>query len=167
MALLKQYSKDPSFKQSYVELESDILGQRKHTLWFSRLTSKGIGLVGNHSTNYGSIYEGLSCSSFICSCKHRGETSCVLAVRPDLVNMAKAVNEKDYKMFFEYRMDQYTKSGIVGRDTTKSTAEFGEQIFSMVVDALVPMIKDALNEKTPRNQHNNNYNYNKQKKKKH
>ena len=25
-----------------------------------------------------------------------GETSCVLAVRPDLVNMTKAVNEKDY-----------------------------------------------------------------------
>ena len=80
--------------------------------------------------------------------------------------MTKAVNEKDYKMFFEYRMDQYTKSGIVGRDTTKSTAEFGEQIFSMVVDALVPMIKDALRERIPRNQYNNNNYNNKRKKKK-
>jgi creatinine amidohydrolase/Fe(II)-dependent formamide hydrolase-like protein len=63
-----------------------------------------------------------------------GETSCVLAVRPDLVNMTKAVDEKDYKTFFEYRMDQYTRSGIVGRDTTKGTAVFGEQItFSVYI----------------------------------
>ena len=39
----------------------------------------------------------------------------------------------------------------------------------MVVDALVPMIKDALKERIPRNQYNNNnhYNNNKQKKNKH
>ena len=66
-------------------------------------------------------------------------------------------------------MDQYTRSGIVGRDTTKSTAEFGEQIFSMVVDALVPMIKDSLKERIPTDQYknNNHYNNNKQKKNKH
>jgi len=63
-----------------------------------------------------------------------GETSCVLAVRPDLVNMTKAVDEKDYKTFFEYRMDQYTRSGIAGRDTTKGIAIFGEQItFSVYI----------------------------------
>jgi creatinine amidohydrolase/Fe(II)-dependent formamide hydrolase-like protein len=83
--------------------------------------------------------------------------------------ITKAVDEKDYKTFLEYRMDQYTRSGIVGRDTTKSTAEFGEQIFSMVVDASVPMIKDALKERIPRNHYKNNnrYNNNKQKKNKH
>jgi creatinine amidohydrolase/Fe(II)-dependent formamide hydrolase-like protein len=82
--------------------------------------------------------------------------------------ITKAVDEKDYKTFFEYRMDQYTRSGIVGRDTTKSTAEFGEQIFSMIVDALVPVIKGALKERIPRNHHKNNnrYNNNKQKQKK-
>jgi creatinine amidohydrolase len=98
-----------------------------------------------------------------------GETSCVLAARLDLVKMTKAVDEKDYKTFFEYRMDQYTRSGIVVRDTTKSTAEFGEQIFSMVIDALIPMIKDALKERIPRNKYkkNNHYNNNKQKKNKH
>ena len=63
-----------------------------------------------------------------------GETSCVLAVRPDLVNMTKAVDEKDYKTFFEYRMDQYTRSEIVGSDTTTGTAVFGEQItFSVYI----------------------------------
>jgi creatinine amidohydrolase len=78
-----------------------------------------------------------------------GETSCMLAVRPDLVKMKEAVDEEDYKTFFEYRMDQYSKSGIVGRETTKATAEFGEKIFGMVVDNLVSMIKDALREETP------------------
>jgi hypothetical protein len=38
--------------------------------------------------------------------------------------MTKAVDEKDYKTFFEYRMDQYTRSGIVGSDTTKGIAIF-------------------------------------------
>jgi creatinine amidohydrolase len=78
-----------------------------------------------------------------------GETSCILAVRPDLVNMAAAINEKDYETFFEYRMDQYSKSGIVGRETTKSTAEFGEKIFGMVVNNLVSMVQDAIREEIP------------------
>lgn len=77
------------------------------------------------------------------------ETSCVLAARPELVNMQEAVDENDYETFFEYRMDQYSRSGVVGRDATKSTAELGERLFRMVVDALVPMVKRALNEDTP------------------
>jgi creatinine amidohydrolase len=78
-----------------------------------------------------------------------GETSCMLAARPDLVKMEEAVNEDDYNTFFEYRMDQYSKSGIVGRETTKATAEFGEKIFAMVVDNLSNIIKAALREETP------------------
>jgi creatinine amidohydrolase len=78
-----------------------------------------------------------------------GETSCMLSIRPDLVNMSKAVNHEDYNTFFEYRMDQYTKSGIVGRETTNATAEFGEKILSMVVDNLTPMIQAALREEIP------------------
>ena len=34
-------------------------------------------------------------------------------------------------------MDQYTKSGIVGRETTKAPAEFGEQMFTLVVDSML------------------------------
>jgi creatinine amidohydrolase len=78
-----------------------------------------------------------------------GETSCMLAARPDLVKMEEAVDEEDYSTFFEYRMDQYSKSGIVGRETTKTTAEFGEKIFAMVVDNLSNMIEAALREETP------------------
>jgi creatinine amidohydrolase len=78
-----------------------------------------------------------------------GETSCMLASRPDLVKMEEAVDEEDYATFFEYRMDQYSKSGIVGRETTKATAEFGEYIFGLVVDNLSRMIESALTEDTP------------------
>ena len=74
------------------------------------------------------------------------ETSCVLGARPELVNMREAVDEDDYETFFEYRMDQYSKSGVVGRGATKSTPELGEKLFTMVVDALVPMVNNALNE---------------------
>jgi len=74
------------------------------------------------------------------------ETSCMLAIRPDLVSMDKAVDEADYSTFFEYRMDQYTKTGIVGRATTKSTKEFGEQLFSDVVNELVAMIQKGITE---------------------
>jgi creatinine amidohydrolase/Fe(II)-dependent formamide hydrolase-like protein len=77
----------------------------------------------------------------------------MLAVRPNLVNMAKAVDEEDYKTFFEYQMDQYTKSGIVGRETTKATAEFGEQMFTLVVDNLASTIQAALKEELHSNKH--------------
>jgi creatinine amidohydrolase len=78
------------------------------------------------------------------------ETACVLAARPDLVNMKAAVDEKDYETFFEYRMDQYTKSGIVGRGATKATPVLGEKLFQMVVDELVVMVKKALKEQKPK-----------------
>lgn len=78
------------------------------------------------------------------------ETACVLAARPDLVDMKQAVDEDDYTTFFEYRMDDYSKTGVVGRGATKATGQLGEKIFSMVVDALVPMVTKALAEGNPR-----------------
>jgi creatinine amidohydrolase/Fe(II)-dependent formamide hydrolase-like protein len=70
----------------------------------------------------------------------------MLAARPGLVNMKEAVNQDDYSTFFEYRMDRYSKSGVVGRETTQPTTEFGERIFAMVVDNLSHMIEAALHE---------------------
>lgn len=80
-----------------------------------------------------------------------GETAYMLAARPDLVSMKEAVNQDDYSTFFEYRMDQYSKSGVVGRETTQATAEFGEKIFAVVVDNLSHMIESALHEDVPTN----------------
>jgi hypothetical protein len=69
--------------------------------------------------------------------------------------MEEAVNEDDYETFFEYRMDEYSKSGVVGRGATKATAELGEKLFGVVVDALVPMVKNALEEEKPLKNDNN------------
>jgi creatinine amidohydrolase len=79
------------------------------------------------------------------------ETSCVLAIRPDLVNMKEAVDEADYQTFFEYKMDQYSRTGVVGRGATKGTAERGEKIFRMVVDSLADMVKNAIEEDIRKN----------------
>jgi len=65
--------------------------------------------------------------------------------------MKEAVNQDDYSTFFEYRTDQYSKSGVVGKETTQATAEFGEKIFAMVVDNLSHMIEAAINEGLPTN----------------
>ena len=84
------------------------------------------------------------------------ETACVLAVRPDLVNMKQAIDEEDYDTFFEYRMDQYSTTGVVGRGATKATPKLGEELFQMVVDELVPMVEKALVEKNPRSRNSSN-----------
>ena len=84
------------------------------------------------------------------------ETACVLAVRPDLVNMKEAIDEEDYDTFFEYRMDHYSKTGVVGRGATKATPKLGQELFQMVVDQLAPMVEKALAEKNPRSRNSNN-----------
>jgi creatinine amidohydrolase/Fe(II)-dependent formamide hydrolase-like protein len=43
-------------------------------------------------------------------------------------------------------MDQYTKTGIAGGAATKSTKEYGEELFSEVVDQLVEKIQKGLTE---------------------
>jgi creatinine amidohydrolase/Fe(II)-dependent formamide hydrolase-like protein len=48
-------------------------------------------------------------------------------------------------------MDQYSKIGVVGRETTQATAEWGEKIFAMVVYNLSNMIEAALHEEVPTN----------------
>lgn len=53
-------------------------------------------------------------------------------------------------------MDEYSKSGVVGRGATRATAKLGEKLFAMVVDALVPMVKNALKEEKPSKYENNN-----------
>lgn len=45
-------------------------------------------------------------------------------------------------------MDQYSKSGVVGGEMAKATAEFGEKIFAMLVDNLSDMIQADLREDT-------------------
>ncbi|MDQ3835719.1 MAG: hypothetical protein M3270_02120 [Thermoproteota archaeon] len=42
--------------------------------------------------------------------------------------MKEAVDQEDYRIFFEYKMDLNSESGVVGREATEAAAEFGENI---------------------------------------
>ena len=65
--------------------------------------------------------------------------------------MKEAVDEADYQTFFEYKMNQYSRTGVVGRGATKATAERGEKIFRMVVDSLADLVKNAIEEDIRKN----------------
>lgn len=82
-----------------------------------------------------------------------GETACMLAISPELVDMDKArrlkVDNPEFEHFWDYREEQMTQSGVMGAEATKATAELGEKILSLAVEKLVPQIQKALVE-TPR-----------------
>lgn len=77
-----------------------------------------------------------------------GETSCVLALRPELVEMKRAVDEPEKKVFFYYRTEQVSRSGVGGRPTL-ATREKGEEILRRTVEKLKPLIERALSERVP------------------
>ncbi len=80
-----------------------------------------------------------------------GETSCMLAISPELCDMKKAkllkVDNPEYPHFWDYREEEMTKSGVMGSAATKATAELGEKILSMAAGKLIREVKKALKEK--------------------
>ncbi len=62
--------------------------------------------------------------------------------------MSKAVDEEDYKTFFEYRMNQYSKTGRVGRNNKVNCRIWRRNIFNGCRQT-VPMIEDTLKEQIP------------------
>lgn len=67
-------------------------------------------------------------------------TSVALATRPDLVNMAEAVNVEDKATAFEYRMDQISTSGVVGRATTDASERAGRYLLENAVRDMVALV---------------------------
>jgi creatinine amidohydrolase len=78
-----------------------------------------------------------------------GETSQVLALRPDLVDMSLAVDEPDFPTVFDHRMDQISRSGIVGRNATGGNAADGEKMLEQFSTALAELVRRALDEPIP------------------
>lgn len=78
------------------------------------------------------------------------ETSIMLAIRPDLVQLEKAQDEPDRAAhcFFAYAMDQETVHGGVGRPST-ATTEYGHKILNACIDRLSHQLQQAVLEKTP------------------
>jgi|SRR5699024_3285469 len=76
-----------------------------------------------------------------------GETSIMMAVREDLVNLEDAICQMPHDMIqlsehasVIFDITEITKTGAIG-DPTKATKEKGEKMFSIVVDYLVNLIQ--------------------------
>lgn len=78
------------------------------------------------------------------------ETSLMLQLRPDLVDLGKAVDEPNRAdcCFFSYTVDKESVTGTVGRPS-QGTAEFGERLLQLCVTRLAEQLKGALVERTP------------------
>jgi len=81
------------------------------------------------------------------------ETAEVLSLRPDLVDLSAAVDEQDKPYFFEYRMDQISQSGAIGKPSN-ATKEFGERMLEAITAELIPIIELAKKESSPDRDHN-------------
>jgi creatinine amidohydrolase len=78
-----------------------------------------------------------------------GETSLVLASRPELVEMDKALNVEDRWLFWDYRMDQVSLSGVLGRATTEATEEKGKEILEQICQDIAAQLKKGMEEEPP------------------
>jgi len=79
------------------------------------------------------------------------ETSLMLAIRPDLVHMDRAVDwpmKMPHGALFDYRVDQISETGVCGRPSNASR-ELGEKLINARVNAIVKWIELALQEKIP------------------
>ncbi len=81
---------------------------------------------------------------------NRAETALMMAVRPDLVHMNRAVDEPDRSadLFFSYTVAQETRTGTVGRPTL-ATAQSGHELLEACIADLSAQVLGALREQVP------------------
>ncbi len=81
---------------------------------------------------------------------NNAETSLMMHLRPDLVNMAKATDEpnRSADCFFSYTVDKESHCGGVG-DASKGTEEQGQFILERCVLSLSALLEKALIEEAP------------------
>jgi len=83
---------------------------------------------------------------------NRAETSLLLALAPQLVDMAKAATADDQDrsggLIFRYTARQLSRNGVTGRPSS-ATGELGTRIRERVVAALVELLKRARDEEPP------------------
>jgi len=77
------------------------------------------------------------------------ETSVMLHLRPDLVDMSVAVGHRDVDSFWDYRMDQVSETGVWGRDVHEANAEHGRAEFDRCVLTTARAISAAIREPAP------------------
>ncbi|MFH7835320.1 MAG: creatininase family protein [Candidatus Aenigmatarchaeota archaeon] len=76
------------------------------------------------------------------------ETSIALALEPELVHMEKAIDETTQSYSFDYRVDQISKTGVLGKPSL-ANAEYGKKILNKVIENAIAFTKKALEEEIP------------------
>jgi creatinine amidohydrolase len=78
------------------------------------------------------------------------ETSVMLALRPDLVQLERAVDEPDRsaRCFFAYTVNKESVHGAVGSPSL-ANSKFGQEILDACINELSEQLQRALLEKTP------------------
>jgi len=78
------------------------------------------------------------------------ETSLMMHLRPELVDLNRAVDEPNRASccFFSYTVDRESNSGSVGLPS-KGSVEFGKSVLKMCVDQLAVQLRSALVERSP------------------
>jgi creatinine amidohydrolase len=81
---------------------------------------------------------------------NRAETALVLAIRPDLVRMDRAVDEPDRAVgtFFSYTVDRESETGTTG-NPRQATAELGNELLAACVEDLSALVLSAREERPP------------------
>jgi creatinine amidohydrolase len=81
---------------------------------------------------------------------NNAETSLMMHLRPDLVNMAKAQDEpnRSADRFFSYTVDKESHCGGVG-EGSKGTKEQGQFVLESCVLSLASLLEKALVEEAP------------------
>jgi len=74
------------------------------------------------------------------------ETALMLYVRPDLVHLDRAAAEDDEDFFWDYRMDQISRTGVMGRDAAGATVEVGRKLIELASDRLAERLRAGLSE---------------------
>ncbi|WP_062134976.1 creatininase family protein [Demequina aestuarii] len=77
------------------------------------------------------------------------ETSVMLHLRPELVDMSRATSHLDVDSFWDYRMDQVSDSGVWGRDVEQASAEHGRDEFERCVVRTARALAAAIREPQP------------------
>lgn len=78
-----------------------------------------------------------------------GETSCMLALRPDLVHPELAVDQAEKDLVWDYRVHEKSASGVLGRNATGAGADAGRRILAQAIERIEGLVRRGLREEPP------------------
>lgn len=74
------------------------------------------------------------------------ETSCMIYVAPELVQLERAPLHQDWPSFWDYRADQVTDNGVWGRDVPDANREVGERMMERSIETTARAIREGIDE---------------------